>query len=504
MKSQPNAPFLAFAGTTLIASGGLEEVAKAVKSVTNPGVGMNILVFNSVTSKLVDLDLRGTEEEVVDRYKSPPSATEDKKSGPGRPKLGVVPREVTLLPRHWEWLASQPGGASTTLRRLVEEARKNSGATERIRQSQTATYEFMRVLAGDLAGYEDALRALYAGQKDRFIRLVAGWPSDVSAHVLRLAEPAFVAATTDLQRFLPHAQFGDVNKIEPITIGRSGAAVYSVSTATGDFILRIQGENRSTWDVAVRLQRLASDSQIAPRIVYVDETARATVSVKVSGESFGVAISRPASRSATFAGLVQALQKLHSMSAPHLPALDPVEFARSVWNEQAVRPGFPRWAAPLGERISDLDRIIKPDTRKVLSHCDLNPANIIWDGRQVWLVDWDGAGLAHPYLDLATIANFLTLPNEAALSLLAQQERAPIADHQKAVFSALRELSSIVYGCVFLRLVPDLATVTFRSRLETPALGQCFAMLASGEYSASDPQWLAWVAGAMFKQCDAA
>jgi hypothetical protein len=142
---------------------------------------------------------------------------------------------------------------------------------------------------------------------------------------------------------------------------------------------------------------------------------------------------------------------------------------------------FSRVAIPLGGRITESDKLVKQDDRRVLSHCDLHPAKILWDGRRVWLVDWERAGLAHPYLDLATICNFLTMPDEAALSMLEQQEQAPIEGRQKLLFAAFRDLCRVVYGAPFFRLVSDLGSVQFASREDTLTLGEGFAMLSTGK-----------------------
>lgn len=113
----------------------------------------------------------------------------------GRPRLGVVAREVTLLPRHWDWLAAQPGGASVTLRRLVETARKSGVAATERRIAQDAAYRVMTTLAGDLPKYEDALRALYAGDRERFEDLISAWPADVRQEVSRTAAQGFPDAS---------------------------------------------------------------------------------------------------------------------------------------------------------------------------------------------------------------------------------------------------------------------------------------------------------------------
>ncbi|ERO60614.1 DUF2239 family protein, partial [Pseudomonas piscis] len=99
-------------------------------------------------------------------------------------------REVTLLPRQWDWLASQPGGASAVLRRLVDEARRNPDAAQQRRMAQEAAYQFMLALAGDLPGYEEATRALFAGDLEGLGQRLQGWPEDIREHALRLATGA--------------------------------------------------------------------------------------------------------------------------------------------------------------------------------------------------------------------------------------------------------------------------------------------------------------------------
>lgn len=116
--------------------------------------------------------------------------------GPGRPKLGVVAREVTLLPRHWEWLADQPGGASAALRKLVERARRTGAAGDRRRRRLEAAYRFISAIAGDRPGFEAASRALFAGDRRRFQHLIRRWPVGVREHANRLVTAALERQTT--------------------------------------------------------------------------------------------------------------------------------------------------------------------------------------------------------------------------------------------------------------------------------------------------------------------
>ncbi|KAA2235793.1 DUF2239 family protein [Salinarimonas soli] len=177
----------AFQGFALLARGTLGDVALAAKRAAEADAEGSILIFEDATGRQIDLDLRGSEAEVRARHTpaaDPPEAAVEAR-GRGRPRLGVTAREVTLLPRHWDWLASRPGGASVTLRRLVDEARRRDG--EGGRSGRDAAYGFMAAIAGNLPGFEEASRALFAGDRDRFEARTAGWPEDVRAHATRLA-----------------------------------------------------------------------------------------------------------------------------------------------------------------------------------------------------------------------------------------------------------------------------------------------------------------------------
>ena len=169
--------YTAFEALRKVSSGGAEEVAGFLK---NRSQG-EVLVFDDVTGSQIDfLDIGGKPEEIAERQ-----SVETR--GRGRPRLGVVAKEVTLLPRHWDWLNLQPGGASVALRKLVEEARRTSGDRDRVRMAQEAAYRFMSAVAGNLPGFEEAARALFSYDRRRFTQMVAGWPDDVREYAVRLA-----------------------------------------------------------------------------------------------------------------------------------------------------------------------------------------------------------------------------------------------------------------------------------------------------------------------------
>jgi hypothetical protein len=187
--------FTAFMGHRRLVSGPLAEVALAVMRASRTVAAEPIVIFDDGNGRSIDLDLRGTERDIVARLPLPAANLElpaddlaaPEPRGRGRPRLGVVAREVTLLPRHWEWLGAQPGGASVALRKLVEEARRSSGDRDRSRAAREAAYHFMSAMAGNLPGFEEASRALFADDRRRFGGLIAGWPGDIRDHIVKLA-----------------------------------------------------------------------------------------------------------------------------------------------------------------------------------------------------------------------------------------------------------------------------------------------------------------------------
>lgn len=182
---------IAFDGHRRIGSGSLATVVLAAKHAIEDGVAGPVLIFDDRSGRPIDVDFRGTNDEVLARLPVPAGAEPPVARGPGRPKLGVVAREVTLLPRHWDWLAAQPGGASGTLRRLVEEARRASSGQDRRREASEAMDRFMLAMAGNLPDYEEASRAFWRRESERFNQLTEAWPADVREHVRLLAARAW-------------------------------------------------------------------------------------------------------------------------------------------------------------------------------------------------------------------------------------------------------------------------------------------------------------------------
>ena len=180
----------AFVGHKRLASGPLEYVALAAKH-ADAGDAALVQIYDDATGRVIDIDPRGSDADMIARLPraladAAPTSS-DVPRGRGRPKLGVVAREVTLLPRHWEWLNTQPGGASVALRKLVEEARRDKSGNDSARRARDAAYAFMSAMAGDFPEFEEASRALFSGAYDTLTTLLARWPADVRDYTMKLA-----------------------------------------------------------------------------------------------------------------------------------------------------------------------------------------------------------------------------------------------------------------------------------------------------------------------------
>lgn len=173
--------YIAFLGWKCIVDGPLEFVLEACKTQidASPAAVEQFLIFHQQTGNQVDFDFRGSIADVLARV-----APKRERVGPGRPRLGVISREVSLLPRHWEWLETQPAGASAALRRLVDDARRHNPDQAQLSLAIQAKGRVMTALAGNLPGYEEASRALYARDRTRLADCVKDWPKDVRSYVL--------------------------------------------------------------------------------------------------------------------------------------------------------------------------------------------------------------------------------------------------------------------------------------------------------------------------------
>jgi hypothetical protein len=446
-------PVTAFQGSRRIASGPLLSVASTIKARMDGDNTESIFIFDDHSSELVDVDFSGSADDVRDRLERAFPQDPSEARGRGRPKLGVVAREVTLLPRHWDWLAEQSGGASAALRRLIDEARR-SAAGER-RRAQTALYRFMTAMAGDAAGYEEAIRALFAGDRARFDALTGVWSPDVRDHARRLAPAAFGEAPSVLDAFIPRdrreavlraleAAFPGVSidKVEAVAGGASGALIFGVTIAGADYLLRLETARDAFRDPERQYAclKIAAEAGVAPKLYAADARDGVAVTdfVRATPGVHAVAI-------------VQQLLKLHA--APLFPPLvdyiQGVETLIGLARETGILP--PKGLFAMLSTFGALKAAYPTaDAELVSSHNDLNPSNILFDGQRAWFIDWESAFAGDRYVDIAAVANFFARTEPEREAVLGAYFGAALDDYRRARFFLMRQINRLFYATVLL------------------------------------------------------
>jgi len=301
---------------------------------------------------------------------------------------------------------------------------------------------------------------------------------------------------TALSHLLPEANVGKVSAVELITLGSSGAAVYAVSCSRGELVLRVHRatDEPARWHQQLRISLLAAESGVAPAIVHVDDEARAIVSERIAAR-IGAALGDPTKRGAAISSVIGQLRALHRLDATQLEERDPLAYARRQYVVQRRRPGFPTWASQLDEVFDAIESVLIRDPRRVVSHNDMNPGNIMWDGKCAWLIDWEVAGLTHPFFDLAVLAMYIQLPEPAAQQLLALQEQRTLDASEHATFAAFRQLAALMFGCLITSKMPVLAVLP-----EPPkTLTEVYGAFRTGDLDLQSPRGQAAIATALLR-----
>lgn len=285
-------------------------------------------------------------------------------------------------------------------------------------------------------------------------------------------------------RYLPPEVAGEVAEVRFLSSGLSGAGVYAVTSSRGELVLRVQPEPEfGRWEQQSLVLRRAAERGVAPAVLHVDEEERAIVSARAPGRPLAAALADPAQRRRALDGVVVQLRALHAVGPDGVGERDPVAWLRGLLVAQRPRPGFPGWAEGIEPIAAEGAAVLDGDRRRVVSHNDLNPGNVVWDGERAWLVDWEVAGLGHPFYDLAALAMFLQLDESAALALLAEQEQRPIDDEERITFAALRRLAAVLCGLTLLAMVPDLTVLPS----PPPSLAEFYAGLRAGAHDLASP-----------------
>ena len=440
-------PTIAFAGPRRLAAGALNETAAAVARARDLGEDAPLLIFDAVTSEPVEVEAG--------------DAAARSSRGRGRPKLGVTAREVTLLPRHWDWLSRQSGGASAALRRLTEAARRGDAATENLRAGRESLYRFLTVMVGDAPGYEEAIRALFGGDRTAFEARASAWPDDIRDHAAALAEAAFPPAPPSLDR-LPADRCAAVSRalatafpgapleaIAPLASGASGATVYALTIGGGEWVLRLDGPSDAYRDPRRQYacMAIAQTVGVAPLLIHADASDRLSITRRVTARPAIPALDR--TRMLVSLGAV--VRRLHD--GPLFPARrDYFTELGDIVADFAAGPSVaPALGAALRCRLASLVADCGDHGERVSSHNDLNPGNVIFDGDRPWIVDWEASSAADPYVDVAAVANWFAADEaEARVVLDAYLGTAP-GPAERRRFALMRRMNRLFYGVMLLR-----------------------------------------------------
>ncbi len=297
-------------------------------------------------------------------------------------------------------------------------------------------------------------------------------------------------------RYLPSEVAGEVSDVHFLSSGLSGAGVYAVTSSRGELVLRVQPEPEfGRWEQQSLIMRRAAERGVAPAVLFVDEKARAIVCARAPGRPLAAALADSGERRRALGGVVSQLRALHAVDRDQVGERDPVAWLRGLLVAQRARAGFPAAAERIEAIAAEVAGVLEADRRRVVSHNDLNPGNVVWDGERAWLVDWEVAGLGHPFYDLAALAMFLQLDEAVALALLAEQEQRPIDAEERATFAALRQLAAALCGLTLLAMVPDLAV----QPSPAPTLSEFYAGLRAGTHDLGSPRGRAAFAVALLR-----
>jgi len=232
--------------------------------------------------------------------------------------------------------------------------------------------------------------------------------------------------------------------------GLSGAALYRIRVGGIGYVLRLETA-ASPFGPQARgrtyvCMRAAAEAMIAPRVWHTDPDAGVTIIdlvpqvplVEYPGE--GMLIE-----------LAQTLRALHAL--PPFPEqvdfLEGVEGLIATFRGQALLD--PAATEPVFAHFAALRAGYRPRPQDlVASHNDLNPANILYDGRRLWLIDWEVAFRADRFLDLAATANWFLDDAAGEARLLTAYLGAEPKEEQRARLRLMRLANHVYYGVIFL------------------------------------------------------
>jgi aminoglycoside phosphotransferase len=309
--------------------------------------------------------------------------------------------------------------------------------------------------------------------------------------------------SASLEACLPTDLRGPATTITRMAAGLSGAGVYRVDAAGRAFVLKVSGDGEplADWRRKRGMQRLAADAGVGPRVFHVDEAERAVVSAFVVDRSIWSIYGDPRTRETAIARMGRMVRRLHDLPLPHdATPNDPRGLLATLWSGLVTSFALPAFVGDAVGRLLD-EESPAVDRGLVLSHNDVNPTNLIYDGESFLLLDWDTAGANEPFYDLAALSVFLRMDDKACHELLAAYDGAPPAVlPERFVYD--RRLVAVLCGAMMLHLARQSGYegATGGETLDsTPALGELYQRLRSGALTAATGEGQWWFGLALVK-----
>jgi aminoglycoside phosphotransferase (APT) family kinase protein len=309
----------------------------------------------------------------------------------------------------------------------------------------------------------------------------------------------------NLDDLLPTDLRGATTSMTRLPAGQSGAMVFRIQVSGRTFVLKISGEKEplEPWRKRVAIQRAAAAAGLAPTVVGTDDGKRAVLSEHIVDQSFPAYFMTPATRDAALSLLGQTLRRVHDLPPPPgTEAKDALELLNRTAKGLAKFP-LPKFVTEAAKRVQG-EKPPASDRAPVLSHNDVNPSNLAFDGKRLVLLDWDAAGLNEPYYDLAAIATFLRMDDATCLALLSAHDGAAVTA-LPARFAYDRRLVAVVCGLMFLQLARDAghAGSTSETLESTSPLADVYQRMRGGQLNLGIPEGK-WAFGLALVQASAA
>lgn len=297
---------------------------------------------------------------------------------------------------------------------------------------------------------------------------------------------------------LPAQLRGPDTIITRIAAGLSGAGVFRVEAGERAYVLKVAPpaddatEDGARWMRKLAILRNASEAGVAPRVVHVDEARRAVVSELVVDRSFPAWLHTPSTHDLAIDTLGATLAAVHGIPLAPEPDPDsrpPRAFLDRIWSGLSAAgfalPGF------VGDAVQRTLDLAEPtaDRPPVLSHNDVNPTNLVYDGRRVVLLDWDMAGTNDPYVDLATVAMFMMMDDASCLRLLSAHDGGTRMTALPLRFTYTRTVIATLVGVMFLHLAREAghAGSSTRSLDAVASLAGSYAAMRAGSLQVGTP-----------------